>query len=272
MQMRIIIPTRGRTNGQLTLSWLPKELREHTTLVCPKREHFTLTADLYRGEEVVIQPDPTWKIAAKRQWIMEEWARRGYEKIIMLDDDLRFSTRISETDWHLRESKGKELIPEFERIENRLGEEFPHAGFGPRQGNDRLKDVGWHSPGKMCYTLGYYLPVVLKEVELNRIDTREDMDVTLQLLRKGYPDAIWNTTVVDQRKYDAPGGASSERTVESSDADAERLAQLHPGYVSVTYRKYEASKKRKEVICQWQKAYEDGKKYREASLASGNVA
>ena len=36
--MQIVIPTRGRTNQQLTLQSLPRELRERTTLVCPKKE------------------------------------------------------------------------------------------------------------------------------------------------------------------------------------------------------------------------------------------
>ena len=85
----------------------------------------------------------------------------------------------------------------------------------------------------MIYSLGYYLPIVIKECELGRIQTREDMDVTLQLLRKGYPNAVWHTTVNDQRKYDAPGGATNERTIERSNADAHQLAALHPGYVSV---------------------------------------
>jgi len=204
------------------------------------------------------QPDPSWTIAQKRKWIIEEWATMGYEKIIMLDDDLRFATRMSDTDWHLKEIRGKELIPEFERLELMLSREVPHVGFGPRQGNNTMEEVGWKSPGKMCYSLGYYLPVVAQEVELGRIETREDMDVTLQLLRKGYPNAIWHTTVNDQRKFDAPGGATDERTMERSNDDAIKLSELHPGYVSTVKKDYKASVPRVEVIVQWQKALEDG--------------
>src|SRR5262245_3696326 len=58
-----------------------------------------------------------------------------------------------------------------------------------------------------------YLPIVVKECELGRIETREDMDITLQLLRKGYPNAVWQTTVNDQRGYDAPGGCTNERKI-----------------------------------------------------------
>ena len=258
--MRIIIPTRSRTDEQLTITFFPKELRKITTWVCPKKDVFKLES-MYidgLGPEIVVQPDPDMKIAAKRAWIMEEWARQGYEKILMLDDDLRFSTRISEGDWHLKEIGGEDLISEFQKIEDKLGPEFPHVGFGQRQGNQTIEEVGWKVPGKMTYALGYYLPIVLKECKLDRINLREDMAITLQLLLKGYPNAILTETVVDQREYNRGGGCETERTVEISNAEAEKLAQLFPGYVSVTEKRYKTSVPRKEVICQWQRALQDG--------------
>jgi hypothetical protein len=264
--MRIIIPTRQRTDQQLTLDSFPRELRKKTVIICPPKEVFKLSGiDINGDVQVMAQPDPYWTIAQKRKWILEEFHTFGEEKIIMLDDDLRFSVRISEDDWHLKEIRGKDLIPVFDLLENKLGPEFPHVGLGPRQGNNTLDEVGWKTPAKMCYSLGYYLPIVVKECELGRIETREDMDITLQLLRKGYPNAVWHTTVNDQRKYDAPGGATNERSIASSNQDARRLAQLHPGYVSTVERKYKASIPRIEVICQWQKALEDGLRARKAS-------
>jgi hypothetical protein len=258
--MQIVIPTRGRTNQQLTLQSLPRELRKRTTLVCPKREASGLFR-LYKDEvEIVVQPDSNWTIARKRAWIMEEWLRCGYDKIIMLDDDLRFATRISGSDRRLRAIRGEELGTEIQRLEDKLGAAYPHVGFGQRQGNNTVPS-GWKIPARMVYSLGYYLPIVVKECELGRIETREDMDVTLQLLRKGYPNAVWQTTVNDQRKYDAPGGATNERTIERSNADAYKLAALHPGYVSVVKRNYKASMPRIEVVCQWRKALHDGARH-----------
>jgi hypothetical protein len=256
MDMEIIIPTRGRTDHQLTLQSLPRELRKRTTLVCPKREASSLHR-LYEDVEIVVEPDAPMTIALTRAWIMREWLRCGYEKILQLDDDLTFATRISENDTHLRSIQGKELIPEFERLANKLGPEFPHVGFGPRQGN-HTKEAGWKIADKTLYSLGYYLPIVVKECELGRIFPREDYDVTLQLLRKGYANAVWHTTVNDQWKSYAPGGCSTYRTIESSNADAYKLAELHPGYVSVVPKAYKASVPRKEVVCQWQKALQDG--------------
>jgi hypothetical protein len=254
--LQIIIPTRGRIDGQLTLQSLPRELRKRTTIVCPENEAVALSYE-HADVEIVVQPDPNWTIAQKRKWIIEEWHRCGYEKILMFDDDLSFATRITEGDWRLREIRGEELGAEIRRLEKKLGPEFPHVGFGPRQGNNSLKEVGWKTPSRMMYSLGYYLPIVVKECELGRIETREDMDLTLQLLRKGYPNAIWHTTVNDQRKFNAPGGATNERTIERSNADAYKLARLHPGYVHVVDKAYKASVPRKEVRCSWQKALQD---------------
>lgn len=263
MTMQIIIPTKGRMNSQLTIeSLIGCELIKRTTLVCPPKEHFKLSV-VREDMKVEAQPNSDWKIHQKRAWILQEWHKRGFEKIIMLDDDLRFATRISDDDWHLKEIKGDELAVEFQRLEDKLGPEYPHVGFGARQGNNQLEEVGWKSPGKMCYALGYYLPVVIKECELGRIHLREDMELSLQLLLKGYPNAILTEVTVDQRGYDKPGGTSSERSVELSNSEAKKLAELFPGYVTTIERKYKASLPRVEVIVQWAKALQDGQRTRQ---------
>ena len=122
--MQIVIPTRGRTDQQLTLQALPRELLKQTTLVCPKNEAVSLFRR-YNDVQIVVQPDPHWTIARKRAWIMREWLRCGYEKILMFDDDLSFATRIAEVDWRLRAIQGEELSAEIQRLEQKLGPKFP---------------------------------------------------------------------------------------------------------------------------------------------------
>lgn len=262
---RIIIPTRGRTNTQLTISFFTKELREITTIVAPQKDINKLSLMYFNHRpEYVVQPDPDWNIAQKRAWIFQWANEQGYDKILVLDDDLRFATRIAEGDWHLREIQGEELTQEFMRIRDKLSEEFPHVGLGQRQGNQTLTEVGWKVPGKMCYALGYHVPTIIKECEFNRVTLREDMELSLQLLLKGYPNAVWTQTVTDQREYgggkkfDKTGGCGLERTIEKSNAEAEKLAALFPGYVTVVKRDYEASIPRLEVVVQWQRALQDG--------------
>jgi hypothetical protein len=251
--MRIIIPTRGRMDEQRTFSVLPRELRKRTTIVCPEKEKVRLSC---LDVEVVAQPDPNWKIAQKREWIVREWLHRGCDKIIMLDDDLSFATRISTGGTGLRTIRGKVLIPEFELIEEKLGPEYPHVGFGPRQGNNH-EEGDWKYNDKMICALGYYLPIVAKEARWDLVELREDMCVTLQLLLKGYPNAIWTRTVVDQR-FDAAGGCSAYRTVEMNNAEAEKLKRLFPEYVSLDWKEYKNGSRRIEPHCQWKIALRNG--------------
>jgi hypothetical protein len=82
------------------------------------------------------------------------------------------------------------------------------------------------------------------------------------LLLKGYPNAIWTETVVDQR-YDAPGGCSLFRTAELNDAEAVKLASLFPDYVTLVQREYKNGASRREVIVRWKDALRDGLKHRE---------
>jgi hypothetical protein len=252
--MQIIIPTRGRIYEQLTLQSLPPELRRRTTLVCPKREASSLY-EIYKDVELVVEPDAHMTIARTRAWIMQEWSRCGYDKIIMLDDDLVFATRISPDDWHLRPIEGEELIPVFQLIEDKLCPEYPHAGLGVRQ-NNHVAERGWKYAARMCHTLAYFLPIAAKEARFDVIDLREDFAFTLQLLLKGHCNAVWNETVANQLT-DARGGCSTYRTNEMNNAEAEKLAAMFPDYVSVREKDYEAGP-RLEVICQWQKAYRDG--------------
>ena len=139
--MRIIIPTRGRTNKQRTLSLLPRELRKRTMVVCPEQEVRRLSC-LDDDIEVVPQPDANMRIAEKREWIIQYCLDRGDDKVLMLDDDLSFATRISADGTDLRKIRGKALIPEFARLEEKLSPEFAHVGFAQRQGNNH-EEAGW---------------------------------------------------------------------------------------------------------------------------------
>lgn len=279
--LTIVVPTRGRVGRQFTLRALaglpapgrdwepddprktlpPSQLLAQTILVCPRGEAPGHLAE-FKGSGLRIwpQPDPDMTITKKRAWIMEECVRKGIEKILMLDDDMGFMARPDDTprdaprlkvvkDW-------RQLQDYFDKMAAQLGPEMPHAGFGARMGNDK-QPFGWVGPGRVMLALGYYLPTVLEHTELGRIETREDMDVCLQLLRAGFTNKILHELAVSPATYGAEGGCSGQRTTESSNADAYRLAELHPGLVSVVDKNYK-NEPRKEVVCRWKKALEQG--------------
>ncbi len=245
--MRIYIPTFQRPGTQTTFNALPPNWQQRTTFVLNAWDRKYMDKwILDSGAEFLITDLKT--IAAKRAFIISQALER---KICMMDDDLRFSVR---SGGKLVKAQKVDINHHLYELSDKL-DEFVHAGFSARQGNNRLPD-GWKTPHRMMYVLGYR-PLVLREkCELGRIETREDFDYTLQLLRQGYPNAVQCDICVDQ-KYNMKGGCSSQRTVEASNADAEKLAEFHPGYVKVVEKEYLASVPRKEVTVQWKKALTD---------------
>jgi hypothetical protein len=254
--MRIIIPTKGRRNNQLTLRNLPRELQEQTTLVTAQRDMPFLKED-FPHVEVIAQPDPEMGIAEKRKWIIET---ASTTKIVMLDDDLRFAVRRIDNPGLFRKAEKQDILDAFNELSRFLSPEFPHAGFAVRGSGigDAAKKGGWQTTGKrMMYSLGYYVPTLLEHAQFGRIGTHEDMDVTLQLLRKGFPNAV-NFSFVTDQAFGNPGGCTSERTLEKNNEDVLKLAQFHPEYVRTTWKSYKASPDRLECVVQWQRALQDG--------------
>lgn len=261
--MNIIVPTRGRIGSQHTVRHLTKRLRQSTTIVCPERE-VRFHSSNHPDVTVVAQPDPDMTIAQKRKWIIETCKT---EKMIMLDDDLDFLARCDENPLSFRKSTDEDKEKWFDYLDNLLCADVPHGGFHAKTQAHLTPRIS-KSPGRMMYVLGYHVPSVLRECELGRIEHREDMDVTLQLLLKGYPNTILTELTANQ-KFGNKGGCSGQRTLEASDADAHRLAELHKGYVKVVRREYEHSPARFEVVVQWQRALRDGQLRRAAAAARG---
>lgn len=283
----IVVPTRGRVGRQFTLRALaglpapgrdwepddprktlpPSQLLANTVLACP-RDEAAAHAQEFAGSGLRIWPQPPEikTIEHKRAWLMRKCLEAGHERILMLDDDMGFMARPADTprdaprlkvvkDWRVLEDY-------FQQMANILGPEVPHAGFGARMQNDK-QPWGWVGPGRMMLALGYYLPTVLQHAELGRIRVREDMDVCLQLLRAGYTNLILHELAVSPAAYAQQGGCDGERTTETSDADAYRLAELHPGLVRVVQRNYQ-NVPRREVVCSWRGALAEGTQRRKA--------
>lgn len=252
MSFHIYIPTYRRTHKQATYIQLPPELKAITTFVCDPTDLASLqrrAAADGSGTQCWVMPPEVKTIADKRAFIIRE---TPYERIVMLDDDLKFCVKKIEDAVHLIKAKPEEVAHWFWALADKL-KTLAHAGFGPRQLNS-TKPGGWQDNERMMYVLGYQPQVLRDNCDLGRIETREDFDYALQLLQKGFPNQVCSSICVDQT-YNAPGGASLERTQEASDRDAHKLAALHPGLVSVKVKPYKTSLVRTEVSVQWKKAF-----------------
>ena len=189
----------------------------------------------------------------------------------MLDDDGDFQGRkIGEKIQYIKEEATRERIEAvFLALERKLLSSHPHGGVGTRLMAPSVikrlmsrtpEDIDWEINYRAVYCLAFNTGIAQRELELGRLQTREDFDYTLQLLRKGHQNAIAMDIVFNERGYGAKGGATDERSVQSSNEDAEKLAALHPGLVKVVDKPYVNSMPRKEVIVSWKKALNHDKR------------
>lgn len=246
--MRIYIPTRGRIGKQITLRSLPEALRQRAWLVCPKDE---VKEHKNEHPNVLAQPASITTIAEKRHWIVKEAHKRGEEKLVMIDDDCGFYARGPKG---LIKEYATDKVVEglFKWVEQQL-DEFAHVGISSRMGNNHVEEAVKRTT-RMMHAFAFHVPMVLKHVKFGRVAFREDFDYTLQLLRKGYDNIVRYDVCVAPGSYGAKGGCDAERDVAKSDAEAEKLAALHPGLVKVVQKDYKGVP-RKEVVVQWKKAY-----------------
>ena len=259
--LTVIIPTYRRLDAQRSFKCLPPNWQKRTVFIVDRQDAKGLEERFGdTGAEFVVHPKGIKTIAAKRAWI---FSQKKWEKVIMLDDDLRMDALHGTK---MLKALFGDVDNAFKLMEAKL-EEYMHGGFSARRGVQTAveKGIEWRYNFRAMYSLAYRTSIVRKHCELGRINHREDLDYTLQLLRKGFKNAVYSRLCVDEAAgYDAPGGvnAAGERSLEASNADARRLAELHPGLVDVVERTYKGSARvnkefdrRLEVICHWKKAY-----------------
>lgn len=257
--MQIFIPTRDRVHAQYTWDNLTNGLRKVTRLVCPPDE---VEAHTNARRNAVARPPV--RLAAVRQWIVDELARQG-EPVIMLDDDLAFFVRKDPSAHNLRPA-GADVESIFLRLNVAVRDcGFVHAGLSPRQGNN------WAYPdttliNERMNAVHCVLPEALRHygIRYDDVDMMEDYHVVLSLFEQGEKNVVITDAAWDQCKGSgAPGGFTHYRTSETQAAAAERLAQLHPLTVKVVEKTPKTGSggftgTRKDVRVQWKQAYNRG--------------
>lgn len=261
--MKIFIPTYGRADKQVTLENLPPSLQKRTILVLQSqdsREH----RDTYEeycskfGCDLWILPPRIKTISPTRQYIMSAAHKAKIQKLVMLDDDLKFDTRRKDDPTKFLTSTSREITQLFKRIEKEL-DNYYHVGVLAREGGNRVtEDITFNTRMMrvLAYDVGFFS---YKKIKFDRVPLQEDFDVTLQLLRKGYPNAVLCGWVQGQGSSNAEGGCSHFRTIELHNENAEKLQKLHPDFVTVVEKETKGAwngQPRLDVRVQWKKAYE----------------
>jgi len=278
-QTPIFIPSRSRVKSLSmgTLSRLPRALDEHIIFVVPSEQ----VREYERGLLTVDRPNievldcPRQGISDTRKFIAEIAYMRFHDKFIMCDDDLTsWSVRISDDDYHLRKATDEDKIEAFTWLQTALNT-YAHASLCPRGNNLKPTPKGILVGPKplalenqrLLRVYAYQTDKFL-ELEHNRIAVMDDFDFTLQLLRKGYKNVQSYWWTQDQRQTGSPGGCADYRSHEVHEQSARKLAEFHPGFVTLKEKTYiykaqynkEFAGKRMEVIIFWKKAWESSQK------------
>lgn len=248
--MRILIHTYGRSNRQTTWENLPPEIQKQTDLVVQIRE-----AHLYPGYPIIVLPPEITKLADTREYIFSTFSD---DYICILDDDLVFATRRVDVPTRFYSATPEDIIELFQQIRWCVQDRAPLVGVGAREGGN------YHTAPELYATRQMRIHAINAKlyrqlgIKFNRVEVMEDFDVTLQFLEAGYANLVLNRWVTNQHGSNTLGGCSHYRTPEVQSASAEKLAQLHPGLVTILRKKTRTSwngEERTDVRISWKKAF-----------------
>jgi len=276
--MLIAIPSSGRydCNQQVTLrNFISMESKRHVVLCVPETERRRYNSNVFAeviGRPIRLTvanvPASHSGISYTREWILTELAAQHKERyVMMLDDDMDFSYRPDMSSPALETIKDPKLFESmFVLLEQWLAEGFIHVGLSARQRNNYCS-TAYCDATRMMNAYAYDVDALQAlGVDIGRNLVMHDFDLTLQLLRKGYPNRVSYQYVWNQRGSNALGGCSSYRTAKVQKASALQLKEDHPDFVTVVTKTansvWKDMEERSDVNVQWKKALSDGQRNR----------
>lgn len=269
--MEIYICSHERATKQITYQSLPPSIRTKTRIVIQPSQLAAYTEALPDAKFCLLVPSVT-NIAQTRDFLKN---MAGQDKFVMLDDDLVFAKRRGDDPTKFLDAEPVEIEDLFEDIEHTL-DEYAHVGVSGREGANRRTENKL-TVTRMMRILAYRRDVLQAEgIDYDSPEGElEDFDVTLQLLRLGYPNCVINWMVNNQSGSNTDGGCSTYRTPDSHTRACERLAEKHHPFVKVVQKETKQAwggGTRTDVRIQWKKAYESAERVRVLGEHAGGDA
>jgi hypothetical protein len=182
-------------------------------------------------------------------------------KVLIMDDDLRFSMRDECDDGTLVKASQLQIMKGLDKLNNML-EMYPLVGLHPRaMGNNARAGI------KECTRINAMQGVNLDKIGHIKLDhwpILADMVLNLSLLTKGLKTAIWCDLFWDQvGGSNSPGGCSLHRTPEQQKEAVYGLKLMFPKVVTVQLKEvkkgwFGEGTQRIDFRIQWVKAYKMG--------------
>ena len=277
--MRIYVPSRGRASHSFLISGAYTPLRWLTPALCERTVFCVRSDELEKYEFVLKNTGVTIldcglpeNLSKKRDIIFQHVQKNEEKKFMMCDDDVMLYVRKSPDVFNLRyaDKKTDEVEVLMKHIEKYL-DMYAMVGISPREGNNRIGNGPFPLIRECTRSMRMYAfhSRVYSEIQPNRLSEMADFDTTLQLLRKGYKNAVLYFWAQGQPGSQHAGGCSVYRTPETHDAICRKLAELHPGFVRLVQKQNKGDQHgfgtRTEVVVSWKKAYESSFNQEEAA-------
>jgi len=267
---RIYVPSRGRADDRLLRG--PSVQAPHGTdvvyVVGPDEIAKYSVAILRNGLPArVVSCEHQPNISAVRWWIGLHAQKDGLDRFVIMDDDVGLLVRKADDNWQLRGAEKDDVQQMLQWMWSEL-DRSQNVGISPREGNNRV-GVGNSAELTQYNTRAMRVQGFQTEAflacEHGRVRVMEDFDISLQILAAGGQIAVNYFWAQGQRMTNESGGCSEWRTHEIHEASARRLAELHPGIVTLRQKSNKTDKDgfgtRTEVTIQWKRAYLEGQKH-----------
>lgn len=240
--MRIYIPTKGRVGRQLTRVNLQLDSCPWpVTYVVPESEHMN------HGPNILVVPQ-YYRFSETKQMILDQGGLQ-----VVIDDDLQIFRRGEGTRLHL--CTPNDIKDMWAKIYQYLMDGYVHGAISAREGNNH--NEADHAINTRAMRFHFWNADILnkEKLQFTDIETKQDFHMTLSLLELGYMNIVDFEFAQNQAGSDTRGGCSSYRTKEVMDRDSHRLAELHPGFVTVVKKDNDGEwGQRTDVRIAWKKA------------------
>ncbi len=216
--MKIYIPTIGRADKQRTAE----------VLRAAGLDFVLVTSDTdpasYAGwPHVVIEE---YGIRDRRQWILDNAEE---DKVIMMDDDLRFFFRAEEKKF--RQADPTEVACMVNAVVAML-DHYAHGGVTDRFMCNAQPRI-FKENSRYYHILAYNKALFPDPAPRYTLYTSEEQEMNLKLLTAGKKNFVITEWTTDDVPY-APGGCSMWRTPDLETQEAKKLAEMFPGIVTNT--------------------------------------
>lgn len=264
--------TRGRVGCQYFLERLPDETRLHITIVCHPGEK-QLHEERWAGKvaDIIEYGAHCTDIGQARGWLMNYCRVHGYNKVIMIDDNVVFGARIKgeELDWTGRLQTISLLPKPVQRVMyNRVFtwmagalDAYGAAGISHRSGNQN-KDTPTEENTRLFAVWGVNVEKYFTlEQRFEDIPLKEDFYIQLGFLTKGIKTISNNLFVFGKAKgANQAGGCSLYRTLDAQNQGSRMLKKAFPDFVTLCKKNNDhwngiGKEDRIETIVYWKKAY-----------------